>query len=319
MHVLAGMREIARALPVADVLEHRALGRCPLVARRAPDRVEQLAAVRAGQGAEGDRRVGHAEGGGADRLDRDPALVGDDRQRVDVAGLALVGAHAGGGVALDVLDRLEALAHGQAQILGGDVVLEVDESLGAGRGDVARHGPGRLQRFLRWLADGRYGRLRRLEARFPGGLRPGPRTLGEARGQRKGTVAGTGRALRLEGLVRHEGSGIAVEAQLAARLREQVDRRVPAARDQQAVAAQPRGLARNAAAVGLHRRHPHAADAQAAIGADHGGPAADRQAGGARPLPAARRRSAPAGRRWPRSRRRHGPDREPPHRRCRCW
>ena len=79
----------------------------------------------------GDGRVGHAEGGGADGRDRDAALAGHDRQRIDVAGLALVGAHAGGGVALDVLDRLEALAHGEAEVLGGDVVLEVDERLGA--------------------------------------------------------------------------------------------------------------------------------------------------------------------------------------------
>ena len=46
------LREVARALPVADILEHRALRRRPGVARRAADRVEQLDAVRPGEGAE---------------------------------------------------------------------------------------------------------------------------------------------------------------------------------------------------------------------------------------------------------------------------
>ena len=52
---------------------------------------------------------------------------GDDAEGVHVRGLALVRRHAGGGVALDVLDRAEALAHGEANVLGGHVVLEVDE------------------------------------------------------------------------------------------------------------------------------------------------------------------------------------------------
>ena len=46
-----------------------------------------------------------------------------------VRGLALVGRHAVGGEALDVLDRAHAFAHGQPDVLGGDVVLEIDEGL----------------------------------------------------------------------------------------------------------------------------------------------------------------------------------------------
>ena len=80
-----------------------------------------------------------------------PALAGHDRQRVDVAGLALIGAHAGGGEALDVLDRLEAFVHGEAQVLGRDVVLEVDERLDARRS--RRHRPCRQQRPGGGLSD----------------------------------------------------------------------------------------------------------------------------------------------------------------------
>ena len=73
--------------------------------------------------------------------------VGRDRQAVDVRRLALVGRHAVRGVALDVLDRAQALADREADVLGGDVVLEVDEGLGGGAVAVGRQ-----------LAAGRAGR-----------------------------------------------------------------------------------------------------------------------------------------------------------------
>ena len=66
VHVLAGPREVAGALPQADILEHRAVRRGPVVDRRPAHRIEQLAAARAGERAEGHRRVGRAEGGRAD-------------------------------------------------------------------------------------------------------------------------------------------------------------------------------------------------------------------------------------------------------------
>ena len=44
-----------------------------------------------------------------------PSVAGDDAERVQVRGLALVGRHAGRGVALDVLDRAEAFAQRRAR------------------------------------------------------------------------------------------------------------------------------------------------------------------------------------------------------------
>ena len=49
------------------------------------------------------------------------------RRRVDARGLALVGAGADRGVALDVLDRAQAGADGPARVGHGGVALEVDE------------------------------------------------------------------------------------------------------------------------------------------------------------------------------------------------
>ena len=78
---------------------------------------------------EGDRRIGRAEGREPDLRDVLAQRLGGDGQAVHVGGLALVGRHAVGGEALDVLDRAHAFAHGQPDVLGGDVVLEIDEGL----------------------------------------------------------------------------------------------------------------------------------------------------------------------------------------------
>ena len=148
------------------------------------------------------------------------------RQRVHVRGLALVGRHAGGGVALDVLDRAEAFARAEPQILGGDVVLEIDEGLAAAEvrslacvaaDGVTAHRAGDREAFA---ASG--PRLRR-----PHSLRPG---IGEV----EAAVACAGRPLRLQPKPSGRNAPSAlVEPQLAARLREQMHRRRPAAAHQQ--------------------------------------------------------------------------------------
>ena len=69
-HVLAGARVVPGPLPLADVLEHRALRLVPGMHRRAAHRVEHGAAVAPGDRAEGDRRVGRAERGDAELGDR---------------------------------------------------------------------------------------------------------------------------------------------------------------------------------------------------------------------------------------------------------
>ena len=89
-----------------------------------------MAAARApGERAEADRIVGRAEARRADGGDRQAARLGEDGEAVQVRGLALVGRHAERGVALQVLDRLEAFALRQAHVRRRDVVLQVDEGL----------------------------------------------------------------------------------------------------------------------------------------------------------------------------------------------
>ena len=78
-------------------------------------------------GAEGDRLERLTEGGHPDFVNR---LVHDLRQhaeRIHVRDLALVGAHAGRGIALDVLDRRIPFLIGELQVLGRHIVLQVDE------------------------------------------------------------------------------------------------------------------------------------------------------------------------------------------------
>jgi hypothetical protein len=82
-----------------------------------------------------------ARGGGADLLGLLAGEAGQDAQPVHVGVLALAGAHAVGGEALEQLDVVEALLHGVAEILELQVFVEIDEVL-AGR--VIDDGPGWL-------------------------------------------------------------------------------------------------------------------------------------------------------------------------------
>ena len=139
VHVLAGQREVAGPLPQAHVLEHGAVGDGPVV-RSAWCERDRTACRGSGprKRAEGHRRVGRPEGRRADLRHGLVERLGDEAQRGHVGGLALVGRHAGGGVALDVLDRLEALAHGEPDVLGGDVVLQIDEGAAPPRPSQSR-------------------------------------------------------------------------------------------------------------------------------------------------------------------------------------
>ena len=181
--------------------------RGPVMHRRAANGIEQLAAARPGKGTERHGRVRRPEGRRADFRHRLVQRFGDEAQRRHVGGLALVRGHAGGGVALDVLDRLEALAHGKADILGGDIVLQIDEGAAAARRIAARHDAHR--------AEARSALACRECARpfepCRGG--PGSPTLLEARGKLIGARGGAGRALGLHGTCRDEGVDRRIEAE----------------------------------------------------------------------------------------------------------
>ena len=138
---LAGVREVLRAQPRAGFDEHRTLLARPLVRGREPRRSEVRSAVMPGERPDGDRCVGWTVGGRADLADR---LAGERRKRreaVERRGLALVGRHAERRVALGMLGRAETFSMREFEVVGCDVVLEVDEALAAGRGRVPQRSP----------------------------------------------------------------------------------------------------------------------------------------------------------------------------------
>ena len=101
----------------------------PIMQRRLAHRLEMMAGEWARKRAERDRRIVGPKRRRADLLDRFAGGLGEDRDGVDIAELALIGRHAGRGVAFGELDVGVALARGKQQIVGRSVVLEIDEGL----------------------------------------------------------------------------------------------------------------------------------------------------------------------------------------------
>ena len=158
------------------------LRRVPGMNRRLAHGVEHLALRRAAENAEGDGRIGQAEGRQPDLGDLAAERIGGDGEGVHVGGLALIGRHAGRGVALDVLDRAHALARRELDVAGGDVVLEIDEGLGrvCPRGSGATRPSVPTSNAVRALDARRLGRPRRRRLRAP---RPEPRRSRKRRRQ----------------------------------------------------------------------------------------------------------------------------------------
>ena len=171
-----------------------------------------------------------------------PELFGHQRQADDVARLSLVRSHAERRVPLQVLDRLITLARRQGDVVGGDVVLQVDEALGTrGRG---RNGPERLQCTARLRHRARCSqRDGSADARTLGRSDAGAVAFDQRGRQVEAAIGGPGRQDGQRRRVGHEGGKRIVVAQLAACLREQVHRGIPAARYADQVARHPLGRA----------------------------------------------------------------------------
>jgi len=194
------------------------------------DRVKQIAQLATGQQTEGDRCVVGAESRGADLRDGLVHQLRGDAHAVDVAGFALVGAKAHGGVTLDVLDRLKAFAHRQMDVAGRHIVLEVHELLGraAGAGGMGHFPQGQqvadvdgLELRGGTIGRGKTGELCRLGTGLP--------ALGGTRCQVHGLAARTGRTLGLHRHARHKTGTLLLPHGFAARLAEQVNDRAQTA------------------------------------------------------------------------------------------
>ncbi|GJE72684.1 hypothetical protein CHKEEEPN_4243 [Methylorubrum podarium] len=161
-----------------------------------------------------------------------------------------------------MLDRLEALADRELDVLGGDVVLVIDEGADLGRVRVGGHDPHRLE------AGRRHGGLEVPPLVGPRRGGAGGEAVREAGGEIVAAARRAGRALRLGRRAGHEGIDPRVVGQLAARLREQVDGGRPAAGHADAVAGKKATAA--APAVAPDRRHDETRDALSALRSDHG-------------------------------------------------
>ena len=143
-------REVARPLPLADVLEDGAARR----RARPGSRSTRIGSARSGPRsrpatwANADRHERRPEGRHADRADVLAEQPGGDRAGHDPADAALFDARADRRVALDVLDRLEAGAQRPAQVGDGAVATRVDVVVAQSSSPSRRwrDDPGRLDR-----------------------------------------------------------------------------------------------------------------------------------------------------------------------------
>ena len=156
------------------------------------------------------------------------------------------------------------------------VVLKIDE----GARPVHRNAPQRGWQIVAGFANRRLVGCRGRKSAIAGGGVTGSTTFGEARGQGKRAVAGPGGAHCLHRLAGHKNTRLGLKFERAARLREQMHARVPAARHRHAIASQlPHRAACSVAREpldrdGAHPPPPGRGDDDAAL--------KDRQAGFAR-------------------------------------
>ena len=158
---------------------------------------------------------------------------GDGANDIDVAGFALVDAHARCGVAFDVLNRTVAFTQGQMDVGHRHVVLKVDEGLvrGAGRLNM----PQRLGRLRQTRRSHRKCSRFGDKALIARGGPTGRGAVLQCRWQVKTGISGAGAAGGLMGFSGDEGRQALVIPQLATRLGKQVEQRVPATRDGQQI------------------------------------------------------------------------------------
>ena len=272
VHVLAGQREAAGALPQADILEGRTVGNGPIVRRRRAHGIEQRAAARPRERGEGDGRIGRPERRRADLRHGLVERFGDDAQGVHVRRLALVRRHARGGVALHVLDRFEAFAHGEPDVLRRHVVLEVDE------GASARPLPaGRMR--TGWKPVRGRGRPEPALSCVPHGGRTGAPTFGKTCRQLIGSVAlrpPTARPAPMRPARRHRCPRRSAASRATARTSAP-----PASSRRRGRRSRMAGSGGPDLAAGAHRSHDQAADALASGRSEHGVPGQHLAAGGA--------------------------------------
>ena len=189
-HSFAGLGVVLGAQPQSRGDEISARLRMPIVHGAQTQRCQIGAHFPGRHGAQGHRGERWSEGGGADLGNVRALQAREDCQADDVAGAPLIGAHAEGGVTFQMLHRVITLALRESEILGGNIVLQIDETFAA-PSPGERHRP---QCFHRRLGDvvttPGAGTVKRREARQARRLRPGRLTFAQAIAQRKAAPGG---------------------------------------------------------------------------------------------------------------------------------
>ncbi len=184
------------------------------------------------------------------------AGVGEDRQAVQVGGLALIGRHAERRVALEVLDEFKAFLAGEADIRRSHVVLQVDESLSFG-GDLEEGvdivgSPAATQGRRGLSCLPRLG----LEAERTSSILAGRGAFFRGFGRGESALHGARRRPGLTRLSGQKGGQRLVIDRRAAGLAGEMDERVPAGGDEQRVAGELARGARDMAGGGVENLDP---------------------------------------------------------------
>ena len=228
--LFAGTREIGGAIPEPG-LDHRraAINRGGMRGGKAL-RCKGFSLPIGTDRGQGHRHEGRAIGGGSGLGNGAACGIGQQRQRADIGVLALIGGHALRGVALHMLDRGIVFPRRQPDILGGHVIGEIEPGAA-----LALHQPDGAAR------SGRVAGRRDLDIgrggphRGQGGAR-GLDPCGHAARGRIGAVAGPGgRQSRHRAGGGHKACDAVIPDRAAIHVTGQVQGRVPAPRDAQAI------------------------------------------------------------------------------------
>ena len=218
----AGPRPAAgstRAASSCPRLEQRAAPGVPFCAGRSAHRIEELAQLASGEGAERDRRVVRPVGGGAS-LGMDSAQgLRQDGHAVDVAELALIRAEAHRRIALDMLDGFEASRAASRMSDAATSFWKSTNCLGRAAASDRPPATAASARPRRWTPPGERAALSRRRAGGAGGFGASARVACASARHRSNSPAAAPRWPRPARFAGHE-AGLALQPlRLAAGLR----------------------------------------------------------------------------------------------------
>ena len=270
VHVLVALREEPRALPLADVLEDRAVCDVPRVDRGRANRVEAHAKRAPGERAERHRLGERTRVGDADLGEVESKVARSQASGVDLRGAPLLGSGAHERVALHVLNVMNARAQCAFHASERNVAVLVDERVDwLGARDVDEVSGRPLVGVMALRSDRPIGGG--AVARGLSGHETNHMAVAPTPGGAEDASGGARHANTRQRAIRDEADELAIPARPTRDVQVQIEERVPPTGDGEAVAGDRLGHAT------VERRHAHRGEYPVGIsvGADHGGVIAD--------------------------------------------